>query len=104
MNLLIVEDDPTSRMLLRRALEKEGHQAAEAANGVEALEVLERERVDAVISDILMPLMDGFRLCYEIRRSEKVNSRVPVILYTATYDSPSDRQLAEICAVHSKII
>jgi signal transduction histidine kinase len=95
MNLLIVEDDPTSRLLLRRALVKEGHQAAEAANGMEALQALEHAPVDAVISDILMPLMDGYRLCYEIRRSKKINSTVPVILYTATYDSPSDRQLAE---------
>ena len=95
MNFLIVEDDPTSRMLLRRALETEGHRTAEAANGVEAMQLLERDPVDAVISDILMPLMDGFRLCYEIRRSKKINCTVPVVLYTATYDSPSDRQLAQ---------
>ena len=104
MNLLIVEDDPTSRMLLHRALVEEGHQAAEAANGMEALQVLEREPVDAVISDILMPRMDGYRLCYEIRRSRKINSTVPVILYTATYDSSSDRQLAEIAGADAYLL
>lgn len=94
MNLLIVEDDPTSRMMLCRALEKEGHHATQAANGLEAMQVLEHEAVDAVISDILMPLMDGYRLCYEIRRSKRIESTIPVVLYTAAYDSPSDRQLA----------
>jgi two-component system sensor histidine kinase/response regulator len=95
MNLLIVEDDPTSRMVLRRALEAAGHRSVEAANGLEAMEALERADIDAVISDILMPGMDGFRLCHEIRRSKEIYSGVPVILYTATYDSAADRQLAE---------
>ena len=44
-------------------LEAEGHDVLEAADGVEALQILARERVDAVVSDILMPIMDGFRLC-----------------------------------------
>ncbi len=95
MNLLIVDDYPNNRKLLRAALEAEGHKVAEAADGVEALEVLGRDCVDAVISDILMPKMDGFRLCHQIRKSEKFNSGVPVVLYTATYDSPSDRDLAQ---------
>ena len=51
-------------------------------------------QVDAVISDILMPSMDGFRLCHEIRKSSKPYAFVPFILYTATYNSPSDRELA----------
>jgi light-regulated signal transduction histidine kinase (bacteriophytochrome) len=50
--------------------------------------------VDAVISDILMPAMDGFRLCHEIRKSDRPYATVPFILYTSTYNSPSDRELA----------
>jgi len=73
MNLLIVDDYPNNRKLLRAALEAEGHRVAEASDGVEALEVLGREGVDAVISDILMPRMDGFRLCHKIRTGEKLN-------------------------------
>jgi signal transduction histidine kinase len=95
MNVLIVDDHASSRKLLCAALESEGHSASEAANGKEALDVLERESIDAVISDILMPTMDGFRLCHEIRTSAHAHSGVPLILYTATYDSPADRQLAD---------
>ncbi len=94
MNLLIVDDYPSNRKLLRVALEAEGHEVAEAGDGIEALEILGRDCVDAVISDVLMPRMDGFRLCHQIRNSERLNSAVPVVLYTATYDSPSDRELA----------
>jgi DNA-binding response OmpR family regulator len=50
--------------------------------------------VDAVVSDILMPGMDGYRLCYEIRKSATANADVAVVLYTATYSSSSDRELA----------
>jgi hypothetical protein len=95
MNFLIVDDYASNRKLLRAALEAEGHEVVEAGDGVEALAVLERRSVDAVITDILMPTMDGFRLCHEIRKSEKFDSSVPVVLYTATYNSPSDRKLAE---------
>lgn len=92
--ILVVDDSATNRKLLRAGLEAEGFVVLEAANGVQALDVLERERVDALISDILMPCMDGFRLCSEIRKSEKGYAVLPFILYTATYDSPGDRELA----------
>jgi diguanylate cyclase (GGDEF)-like protein/PAS domain S-box-containing protein len=93
MKLLIVDDQPTNRKLLRAQLEAEGHGVVEAGHGIEALEVLERDSVDGVISDILMPNMDGFRLCLEIRKRRK-HSRMPFVFYTSTYKSPQDRQLA----------
>jgi signal transduction histidine kinase len=95
LKFLIADDFPGNLKLLRVGLEAEGHQVIEAANGLEVLTVLDRESVDAVISDILMPSMDGFRLCSEIRRSKKSYRDIPLILYTATYDSVSDRALAE---------
>lgn len=94
MNLLIVDDYPNNRKLLRAALEAEGHRVVEAGDGVEALDVLARDCVDAVISDVLMPRMDGFRLCQQIRKGEALICGIPVVLYTATYDSASDRELA----------
>jgi CheY-like chemotaxis protein len=93
MNILIVDDHTTNRKLLRAQLEAESHAILEAADGVEALRVLERENVEAVISDILMPNMDGYRLCHEVRRSEQFRA-LPFILYTSTYTSSSDRELA----------
>src|SRR5665647_2354489 len=92
MNLLIVDDDPTSLKLLRTQLESEGHAVFEAHDGVDALALLERQRVDVVISDILMPRMDGYRLCYEIRKHARLHD-LPVILCTSTYTSPGDEKL-----------
>jgi signal transduction histidine kinase len=95
LRFLIADDSPANLRLLHAGLESEGHQVFEAINGEEALALLEREPVDAVISDILMPSMDGFRLCREIRSSKKHYSAIPLILYTSTYDSPTDRALAD---------
>ncbi|MDB6059610.1 MAG: Response regulator receiver protein [Verrucomicrobiales bacterium] len=94
MNILIVDDIATNRKLLKVTLEAEGHTTVQAADGVEALQVLAHETVDAVISDILMPNMDGFRLCLEVRKSERFHA-LPFIVYTSTYTSPDDVKLAQ---------
>ncbi|TNJ33106.1 EAL domain-containing protein [Arenimonas terrae] len=91
--LLIVDDNPTNLRLLRAQLEAEGKQVVEAANGVEALELLADTPVDGVISDILMPRMDGYRLCLALRRHPRFGA-LPFVLYTSTYNSPADRDLA----------
>jgi PAS domain S-box-containing protein len=93
MNILIVDDQPTDLKLLRAQLEAEGHVVFEAHDGVDALALLERQRVDAVISDILMPRMDGYRLCHEIRKHARLRD-LPIIIHTATYTSPGDAKLA----------
>jgi diguanylate cyclase (GGDEF)-like protein/PAS domain S-box-containing protein len=93
MNLLIVDDDPTNLKLLRAQLESEGHALFEAHDGVEALALLNRQRVDAVISDILMPHMDGYRLCHEIRMNERLRD-LPIIIYSSTYTALEDEKLA----------
>ena len=84
---------PRTSELLRVMLEAEGVKVLQAADGVEALAVLEREPVDAVISDILMPRMDGYRLCYEVRASPRFFA-LPFIFYTATYTSPGDEKFS----------
>src|ERR1044071_7444938 len=93
MNVLVVDDNSTNRKLLHAPLEAEGMTVFEAADGVEALAVLHREKVDAIISDILMPRMDGYRLCYEVRRNERFQN-IPFIIYTSTYTSPSDEKFS----------
>ena len=93
VRVLIVDDSVSSRKLLRIRLESGGFAAIEAADGLEALEVLERERVDGIISDILMPRMDGFQLCHEVRHHSRFN-QLPFIIYTSTYTSPADERLA----------
>ena len=93
MNVLIVDDHPANRKLVRVQLEAEGFSVVEAADGVEALAVLAREPLDAVISDILMPRMDGYRLCREVRKDPALQE-LRFILYSSTYTSPSDVQLS----------
>lgn len=94
MNILILDDIATNRKLLRIQLEAEGHHILEAADGVEALQILECEKTEAIISDILMPNMDGFRLCLEVRGNPKL-AALPFVIYTSTYTSPQDMQLAD---------
>jgi len=93
MKLLIVDDVAGNRQLLRVMFEAEGHSTLEASDGVDALKTLGRENVDAVLSDILMPRMDGYRLCHEIRTNQRLRD-LPVVIYTSTYTSPSDEKLA----------
>jgi CheY-like chemotaxis protein len=94
MKILIVDDLDINRKLLRVTLEAEDHTTLEAADGVEALQILDREKVDAIISDILMPNMDGFRFCHELRHRDDLK-HLPLIHYTSTYTSPGDRQLSQ---------
>lgn len=96
MKILIVDDLATNRKLLRVNLEVEGIQTCEAADGVEALAVLARSGADGVISDILMPRMDGYQLCQKMRKDGRFK-HLPFIFYTSTYTSPSDERLALDC-------
>lgn len=93
MHALIVDDLPANRILLRSILELAGMVVQEAADGQEALAVMRCALPDVVVSDILMPNMDGFRFCMEVRSDPRL-AQVPFIVYTSTYNSPSDRNLA----------
>jgi CheY-like chemotaxis protein len=93
MNILIVDDLAVNRRLLRAQLEGEGFAVVEAADGVEAMEVLTREPLDAVISDILMPRMDGYRLCHEVRKNPLL-LHLRFVLYSSTYTSAADVRLS----------
>jgi PAS domain S-box-containing protein len=93
MNILVVDDDGTNRKLLRVKLEAAGHRVVEAEDGVQALGVLAREPVDGIISDVLMPNMDGYRFCLEVRKNPRL-SALPFVIYTATFTSPGDEGLA----------
>ena len=93
MKALIVDDTPGNLRLLRALLEAEDFDVAEAADGVQALEILELEPVDAIISDVLMPNMDGYHFCRAVR-SRKHLRDLPFVFYTNSYDSPEDERLA----------
>ena len=85
MNLLIVDDHAINRKLLRMQLEREGHRVLEAKQGIEALEILDRESVDGVVSDILMPGMDGHEVCRQLKAQETTQN-TPIIFVTGKAD------------------
>ncbi|MFH5182028.1 response regulator transcription factor [Paenibacillus sp. TAB 01] len=77
--ILIVDDDAHIRELIRVFLNQAGFQTLEASDGSKALEVLEREKVEMVILDIMMPNMDGWQMCEELRKDYEL----PVLMLTA---------------------
>ncbi|MBK9093591.1 MAG: PAS domain S-box protein [Anaerolineae bacterium] len=91
--ILIVDDNEQNRYLLRVLLTASGYAVLEAGNGVEALALARRARPNLIISDILMPQMDGFALCRECKRDEQLRA-IPFVFYTGTYTDPRDAALA----------
>jgi signal transduction histidine kinase len=93
MKLLIVDDNSTNLKLLRAQLESDGHAVLQARNGLEGLDLARTQPLDGVVSDILMPDMDGFQFCLEVRRDPAL-CHLPFVLYTSTYVASADRELA----------
>jgi signal transduction histidine kinase/CheY-like chemotaxis protein len=92
--ILVVDDKEENLYLLRALLQGHGHQATLARNGLEALSRAGEDHPDLVISDILMPVMDGFSLCRRWKAADSPLRHVPFVFYTATYTEPRDEQLA----------
>jgi two-component system cell cycle sensor histidine kinase/response regulator CckA len=92
-NILIVDDNEQNLYLLQVLLEGNGYQPLQAKSGNEALEIAIANPPDMVISDILMPGMDGFALCRQWKSNEKLKS-IPFIFYTATYTDLKDEEFS----------
>jgi len=93
MNVLIVDDKAENLYLLQAILAGHEFFVASAREGREALEKAHQSPPDLIISDILMPGMDGFALCREWRQAPELKD-IPFMFYTATYTDPQDKQFA----------
>ena len=91
--LLVVEDIPNILELLDLTLRFNGYEVITARNGQEALDVIETKRPALIITDILMPRMDGFSLIYRLRTNRETRD-IPVVFLSATYVSPEDKAFA----------
>gem|GEM_PF-2531462 len=92
-NILIVDDKVENRYMIESLLKGEEFHLTSANNGLEALDLAHKNPPDLVISDILMPVMDGFTLCKEWRKDQLLN-KIPFIFYTAAYTNPKDIKYA----------
>lgn len=90
-SVLVVDDDPVNRGLLNHVLGQEGHDVIAVADGPQALDALEHNRVDLVLLDIRMPGLDGHEVCRRIR-ANPVTQRLPVVMITA--EGPQEKLTA----------
>jgi PAS domain S-box-containing protein len=91
--ILIVDDNPQNLYMLDFLLKTNGFEVVQASNGVEALDLAQREPAEMIITDILMPIMDGFSLCRNWMVDERLKT-IPFIFYTATYTGHNDEAFA----------
>jgi CheY-like chemotaxis protein len=80
--VLLVEDDPALRRYLEVVLQRAGHEVVSAGDGLEAMKVLLATRVDVIVTDALMPNLDGYELCRFVRNSQHL-AHLPIILLSA---------------------
>jgi PAS domain S-box-containing protein/putative nucleotidyltransferase with HDIG domain len=91
--ILIVDDINANLYMLRSLLEGEGFEVDAARNGQEALDKAHATPPDLIVSDILMPVMDGYALCRQCKSDEQLNN-VPFVFYTGSYTEPKDEKFA----------
>ena len=88
--ILIVDDNSANLEVLQSVLKENGYEVVLGRNGKEALELARKQPPDLVISDILMPVMDGYELCGKWK-SDGTLRKIPFVFYTATYTEPKDK-------------
>ena len=95
MRILTVEDDPVARRVLKQALKKLGHDVIEAEDGVKALEVLAQESVRVIVSDWVMPNLDGLGFCKAVRERIDEDYVYFILLTSRTANPDNEREAAD---------
>jgi PAS domain S-box-containing protein len=103
IRVLVVDDVQENLELLDDVLTDGGYATVTARNGVQALEIVKQEEVHLVIADAMMPKMDGFQLCKEVRALPGY-SRTPFIIYTGNYVDESDQEFARSIGVDRYVV
>ena len=83
--ILVVDDEPDFALLVQGNLQKEGFDVDVAYNGVEGLEKIKQNPPDAVVLDVMMPEMDGYEVCAEIKKDDRL-SEIAILMLTAVAD------------------
>ena len=96
MKILVAEDDRTSALTLERLLKKSGYQVMVTRDGAEALEAIHKQRFDALLTDWLMPRVDGIQLTHEARIGP---NPVPIVIFITILDSPQAKTSANSWSV-----
>jgi CheY-like chemotaxis protein len=96
--LLVVEDVPDILMLLETTLKFRGYRVVTAVNGQEAINIIHKEHPVLIITDILMPKLDGFSLVHRLRLDPETRD-IPVVFLSATYVAPEDKAFAQTIGV-----
>ncbi len=91
--ILVVDDDGNNRFLLETLLTSRGFDVILAINGEEGLAAARLHHPDLIVSDILMPVMDGYTFCRQLK-SDEVLKRIPFVFFTASYNTPKDEEFA----------
>jgi diguanylate cyclase (GGDEF)-like protein/PAS domain S-box-containing protein len=103
VRVLVVDDEESGRYLVESLLVARGHEVDHACDGVEALEHARLHRPDLIITDVLMPRMDGYKLCVRLKNDADLRT-VPVVVYTASFGDPADRRFAMSLGVDSFLL
>ncbi len=93
MAILVVDDSKTDRILLTKVLESGRYEVITAVDGKNALEMIRSDAPNMIITDIMMPVMDGFQLCREVKQDPTLMN-IPLVFYTASYGEKDDEALA----------
>lgn len=101
--VLVVDDSAVQRKLLERRLDELGFQAMSAQDGAEALEMARGAPPDAIVSDVVMPRLDGFGLCRAIRQDPKL-ARIPFVLTSATEIGEADLRSAQSSGANAIVL